>query len=40
VLISDWGEVRPKAADENAYLESTLGTSTANGILASLKSFR
>ena len=28
VLDSDWGEVQPSADDQNAYLESTRGTST------------
>ena len=32
VLDSDWGEVQPRADAENAYLERTRGTNTANGI--------
>lgn len=28
VVDSDWGEARPKAADENAFLESHSGRST------------
>ena len=32
VLQSEWGNVQPRAADENAFLASHTGMSTPNGI--------